>query len=401
MIPSCNETTEYTVPEGVVKINNTSQYNVNLVKITFPESLREISEGAFAMSIGLETVVFAEGIEKIGDAAFSGCLFLKDVVFPASLKELGEYAFTDCYSLEKITFKGNNTQFSDANVGVICSVPADGVSEETWLSFAKKALRPDADADTTFGFMDITAYPDIFAKDSTVFFIHDDEENTVVSYAESYSIPVERMHFYGEWEYDWDKYVRTRKCELCDMTDTEALEKETNGDVEIVAPANPELEFDVDHIEKDGNTFVLVQQTINENLGEEYKVLNVFDINLKNKDGVHVQPNGTVKVKLPLNWEKNGNYIVYRVNDDGSLTDMQAFRQGSHMVFETDHFSIYVIVDTDTTEKEPSTDAPDSSDEETNENPQENKKGFVDYIMEIFEFIQQIINFVKKLLGLL
>ncbi|MBQ5905652.1 MAG: hypothetical protein IIW88_07285, partial [Clostridia bacterium] len=52
-----------------------------------------------------------------------------------------------------------------------------------------------------------------------------------------------------------------------------------------------------------------------------------------------------VKVKLPLDWSKEGIYKVYRVNDDGTLTDMNAYRQGSHMVFETDHFSIYVIVD--------------------------------------------------------
>ena len=33
-----------------------------------------------------------------------------------------------------------------------------------------------------------------------------------------------------------------------------------------------------------------------------------------------MQPNGTVKVKLPLDWEKEGNYKVYRVNDDGTLS---------------------------------------------------------------------------------
>ena len=47
-------------------------------------------------------------------------------------------------------------------------------------------------------------------------------------------------------------------------------------------------------------------------------VLKAFDITLKNSNGVHVQPDGTVKVKLPLDWEKAGNYKVYRVNDDGT-----------------------------------------------------------------------------------
>ena len=44
---------------------------------------------------------------------------------------------------------------------------------------------------------------------------------------------------------------------------------------------------------------------------------------------------------------------------------MNAYREGSHLVFDTDHFSIYVIVFTpdETTEEEPDTPAePDTSD---------------------------------------
>ncbi len=393
-LPSCNEITEYTVPDGVVKIHNTSQYNGNLVKISFPESLREISEGAFAMSGGLEAVNFSEGIEKIGDAAFSGCLFLKELTLPASLRELGMGAFTDCYQLDKITIKGNDTEFAESCVGVVSSAPADGVSEEEWLALAKKAFGfPDTN-EYLSEFCASCEYKELAARDSTIICIHDDGENTAVSYAESYSIPVERMHFYGDWEYDWESLIRIRKCELCEVTETEALEKETEGDVEIIAPSAPDLDFDVEGIDKNGDTFVLVQNTIDENLGSEYEVLKVFDITLKNKDGVHVQPSGTVKVKLPLDWEKDGNYIVYRVNEDGTLTDMQAFRQGSHMVFDTDHFSIYVIVEEATAGEEPSTE------EETtgSGNTQSGKK-------DVFGFLTKLINavtvFFMRLLDLI
>jgi hypothetical protein len=118
-----------------------------------------------------------------------------------------------------------------------------------------------------------------------------------------------------------------------------------SGDVEIEIPEQPELDVEVDPVLPSEDNYVLVEEALDSTGNQNQAILKVFDINLKNSDGVHVQPSGTVKVKLPLDWSKNGNYKVYRVNDDGTLTDMNAYRQGSHMVFETDHFSIYVIAE--------------------------------------------------------
>jgi hypothetical protein len=112
--------------------------------------------------------------------------------------------------------------------------------------------------------------------------------------------------------------------------------------VEIEIPEQPDLDVEVDPVLPTEENYILVEKALE---STKYDVLKVFDITLKNSEGVHVQPNGTVKVKLPLDWEKDGNYKVYRVNTDKTLTDMNAYRQGSHMVFETDHFSIYVIAE--------------------------------------------------------
>ena len=120
-----------------------------------------------------------------------------------------------------------------------------------------------------------------------------------------------------------------------------------------------------------------------------------FDITLTNQDGVDIQPDGTVKVKLPLDWEKEGNYKVYRVENDGSFTDMNAYQQGSHMVFETDHFSIYVIVFTpdETTEEEPET--PDTPAE-----PDTSGCMCLCHKTDVFsELLMSIYRFLTKLLG--
>lgn len=148
-------------------------------------------------------------------------------------------------------------------------------------------------------------------------------------------------HAFGEWITEENKKYRT--CQLCGCTESHI--STDSGDVEIEAPEQPGHDFEVEPVEPTDDQYVLVEEAINSEGEAESEVLKVFDITLKNEDGVHVQPDGTVKVKLPLDWEKDGNYKVYRVNEDGTLTDMNAYRQGSHMVFETDHFSLYVIVE--------------------------------------------------------
>ncbi len=155
------------------------------------------------------------------------------------------------------------------------------------------------------------------------------------------------------------------------------LTNQGEGDVEIIAPEKPGFNFDVDNIESTGDRFIIIKENIVDNLGEDWELLKAFDITLKNKDGVHVQPDGTVKVKLPLDWEKEGNYKVFRVNDDGTLTDMYAVREGSHMVFETDHFSVYVIVE---------------------ENPEEQSKDFLEFFIRI---IKTFISIIKKIVSVI
>jgi hypothetical protein len=73
-----------------------------------------------------------------------------------------------------------------------------------------------------------------------------------------------------------------------------------------------------------------------------------YDISLVDENNNKVQPNGTVMVKVPCptNYDET-KCKVYRVNDNGDLTDMKAEYSEGYMVFETDHFSIYIITETE------------------------------------------------------
>ncbi len=75
---------------------------------------------------------------------------------------------------------------------------------------------------------------------------------------------------------------------------------------------------------------------------DETKV--TYEISFKKADGTTVQPNGTVTVKIPVPEAfKDKTIYVYRVEADGKYTDMNAKVENGLVVFETDHFSEYVL----------------------------------------------------------
>ena len=117
-------------------------------------------------------------------------------------------------------------------------------------------------------------------------------------------------------------------------------------------------------------------ETIKAKEPELYKAMmkdlsQVYNISMI-KNGEETQPKEKVQVYIPLDPELlpytgMGEVKVYRVEEDGSLTDMKAKLDGDFMVFTTEHFSLYVLAiegveDTDPTEpgtSEPTT--PDAS----------------------------------------
>ena len=116
------------------------------------------------------------------------------------------------------------------------------------------------------------------------------------------------------------------------------------------------LEYDINekHIcEKDANEGVVIEPE-NEDVLPEGTEINVtivettedsitFDITLEN-NGTEVQPNGNVTVKIPVPADMDTNGLsVYRAEEDGTYTNMNAVYEDGYMVFTTDHFSIYVM----------------------------------------------------------
>lgn len=77
----------------------------------------------------------------------------------------------------------------------------------------------------------------------------------------------------------------------------------------------------------------------------EVKNFKIFDINLLS-NGVKIQPNGKVKIAIPIQKDMNkSNLVVYRVADNGEKTEYKVNVDGEFATFETNHFSTYVLAE--------------------------------------------------------
>ena len=318
--PAYNKQTSYKIPDSVEIIGTCAfMQAVYLTDLQLPENLRIIEEqGIRSAWCALGEIYLSEKVEKLEEAAIYDMPFLKKFYIEGMDTEIIGYrtlGFVEMY-------------FSDSLDKDYCA--------DLWVKYMEGDEKA---AEELSGYLE---YPENSYYRGTIY-CH--SGSTAEAYAIAHEMDYELIHFFkGDWTYDYDNMIRTRKCIHCDELETEPLESTNNGDVEIIEPVDPDTDFEVDKIE--GDNFLLIEEKVTNGIegNVEAEVLKAFDINLKNSDGVHVQPDGSVKVKLPNDWSKSGIYKVYRVNDDGTLTDMNAYREGSHLVFDTDHFSVYVIV---------------------------------------------------------
>ena len=113
---------------------------------------------------------------------------------------------------------------------------------------------------------------------------------------------------------------------------------------------DPEVAAQVYAVALDQDLLELVKQADR----ETYELLtaglmHTYNISLvKNGDNVQHSAPVTVHIPIPNDLQSlalTGNVSVYRVEENGALTDMHAVVDGGTIRFETDHFSLYVITE--------------------------------------------------------
>ncbi len=138
--------------------------------------------------------------------------------------------------------------------------------------------------------------------------------------------------------------------DLIQMEESKLEDKETNVKVEgDNIPKGATLE-----VEKitSGDSYTLISNRLE---GRTSKFVS-YEITLENSN-VAVQPNGKVKVYLPLPDEFNtSKLMVYRIENDNLIEYMVSIEEVNgvkYATFETDHFSKYVLAEVEQKEQKP------------------------------------------------
>lgn len=147
------------------------------------------------------------------------------------------------------------------------------------------------------------------------------------------------------------------------------------------------VELVVDKVDN-GTTYNVVVNTLKDNVSKFY----AYDISLTN-GGVTFQPNGKVKISIPIpNDIDTSNIVVYRVTSSGEKIEykpsVETIDSVKYAVIETDHFSTYVLAEKKA-EKKVENEQTNISTEGTNKNEKDNtpKTGTIDVIYFILPVI--------------
>lgn len=95
--------------EGLTSLGHMTLAATQITEITFPKSMKTISEGVCARCEKLKKVIMPEGVEAIEDSAFYKTA-ITEIVIPASVKSVNDTVFESCENLKKVTFMGDAPQ---------------------------------------------------------------------------------------------------------------------------------------------------------------------------------------------------------------------------------------------------------------------------------------------------
>lgn len=276
-----------------------------------------------------------EGTKTISGYAFSGCENLKSISIPESVVNIGPWAFdesgvkNDQSNWENgVFYVGKHAVSSDKTL-----VPSDLKIKEGTVSISVDAFDKCVNISTV-------QIPNTVKYIGHSAFLGCEE-------LKSAYIP-ESVTYIGGAAFGWRDggygYEQGHNVVIYGYEGTEA-ERSAKSD------GNTFVALDV--MLADEESGIKVSGNIDEAAALEVKLLSsdkskiTYDITLT-KDGKAIQPDGTVTVKIPVPESLDGAKCrVYRVEENGKNTDMNAEFKDGFMVFKTTHFSKYILTTDD------------------------------------------------------
>ena len=356
-------------------VKNGILYNKNMTRIlcypagikdtefSVPDTVKTIGDFAFYGTKALESINIPDSITNIGTDAFGECSGLKEVVIPDSVTSMGEAVFYKCTSLEKVKLSVNITSPNPA-VFQYCSSLKEVVLPESMkfisffmFSYCKEitnVVLPDklnSILSSAFQNCDnlknITIPKNVTTiQDYALGYYYDEQSATYKKY-DDFTI----SGYAGSKAQEYAEANGIRFIELNEKETTDGIKIEYSKDDSSIGGDNEEkISLESRQLTESDEEYSKIDFTgkIEDSDAKPEDVKSVtYEISLKNESGQTVQPSEKVTVKIPVPDGYMGeNCKVYYVNEKGKFTNMNAVCQNGFLIFETGHFSTYLVTET-------------------------------------------------------
>ena len=356
-------------------VKNGILYNKNMTRILcypagikdteffVPDTVKTIGDFAFYGTKALESINIPDSVTNIGTDAFGECSGLKEVVIPDSVTSMGEAVFYKCTSLEKVKLSVNITSPNPA-VFQYCSSLKEVVLPESMkfisffmFSYCKEITNivlPDklnsvlrSAFQNCDNLKNITVPKNVTTIQDYAFGYYYDEQSATYKKYDDFTI----SGYAGSKAQEYAEANGIRFIELNEKENTDGIKIEYSKDDSSIGGDNEEkISLESRQLTESDEEYSKIDFTgkIEDSDVKSEDVKSVtYEISLKNESGQTVQPSEKVTVKIPVPDGYMGeNCKVYYVNEKGKFTNMNAVCQNGFLIFETGHFSTYLVTET-------------------------------------------------------
>ena len=339
--PAGIKDTEFFVPDTVKTIGDFAFYGTKaLESINIPDSVTNIGTDAFGECSGLKEVVIPDSVTSMGEAVFYKCTSLEKVKLSVNITMPNPAVFQYCSNLKEVVLS-ENMRFLGDFMFSYCTQLTNIVLPDTLTSVLRSAFQ------NCDNLKNITVPKNVTTIRDYAFGYYYDEQSATYKKYDDFTI----SGYAGSKAQEYAEANGIRFIELNEKETTDGIKIEYSKDDSSIGGDNEEkISLESRQLTESDEEYSKIDFTgkIEDSDVKPEDVKSVtYEISLKNESGQTVQPSEKVTVKIPVpDGYMGGNCKVYYVNEKGKFTNMNAVCQNGFLIFETGHFSTYLVTET-------------------------------------------------------